>query len=101
MGRGASSASVSVVLVVADGVEVALGRLGGLRPDVVLVDALASLQLAARRVGCSICLRDPSAELAELLALVGLDLQLQVVGEAEGCEQGGVDEVVEPDDPTV
>ena len=97
---GARTASASVVLVVAEGVEIVVGRLAGRRADVVLVDVLARLQLAARRLGCSIRLRDASAELSELLALVGLDLRLQVVGETECCEQGGVDEVVEPDDPT-
>ena len=41
-------------------------------PDLALVDALARLQLAARRRGCSIQLRDPCEELRELLDLVGL-----------------------------
>jgi hypothetical protein len=74
----------------------------GCRPDLAVVDELARLSLAARRLGCSIWLRDACEELAELLELVGLGLGLEVVGEAEGGEQGRVavnDEVVEPGDP--
>ena len=40
-------------------------------PDLVVVDALARLQLAARRLGYSIRLRNPSAELRALLDLEG------------------------------
>ena len=75
------------------------------RPDLSAVDALARLQLAARRLGCSIQLRETCAELSELLELAGLpDLigpsgSLEVVGEPEGGEQVGVEEVVVPDDP--
>ena len=41
--------------------------------DAVTVDALARLQLAARRHGCRIVLRGASPELRELVALMGLD----------------------------
>ena len=71
-------------------------------PDLGLVDALARLSIAARRLGWSIRLRDACAELAELLELVGLDVRLEVLGEAEAGEQRGIavdDEVVEPGDP--
>jgi ABC-type transporter Mla MlaB component len=44
----------------------------GVRSDAVAVDALARLQLAARRSGCRVRLRHPSDELRELLAFVGL-----------------------------
>lgn len=44
----------------------------GLDPDAVTVDALARLQLAARRNGCLVRLRSASAELLELVALLGL-----------------------------
>jgi hypothetical protein len=44
---------------------------GGL-PDLELVDELARLQLAARRLGCSNRLRHACPELARLLELVGL-----------------------------
>lgn len=43
------------------------------RPDLVVVDALARMQLAARQVGRSIRLRHAGAELLALLGLVGLD----------------------------
>lgn len=36
------------------------------------VDALARLQLAARRKGCRVCLRNASDELRELVAFMGL-----------------------------
>jgi ABC-type transporter Mla MlaB component len=42
-------------------------------PDAVTVDALARLQLAARRHGCCVRLRHASAELLELVAFMGLD----------------------------
>jgi len=43
------------------------------RPDMAVVDQLARLQLEARRLGCSIRLRNACAELVELLELSGLD----------------------------
>jgi anti-anti-sigma regulatory factor len=42
-------------------------------PDIATVDALARLQLSARRQGAEVRLRDASAELLELLVLAGLD----------------------------
>jgi anti-anti-sigma regulatory factor len=45
---------------------------GALAPDAAAVDALARLQLSARRLGHEILLRDASTELQELLELVGL-----------------------------
>jgi ABC-type transporter Mla MlaB component len=41
-------------------------------PDAVTVDALARLQLAARRHGCRVLLRGASPELLELVELIGL-----------------------------
>ena len=70
-------------------------------PDLGLVDALARLQLMARRRGCSIQLR-PCDELRELLLLVGLAEVLGVEPQRK-VEQGiqvGVEEVVQPGDPT-
>ena len=64
-----------------------------------MVDELARLQLEARRQGCSIWLRHACPDLVELLQLVGLGDVLQVGGKAERLEQGGVEEVVVPDDP--
>jgi hypothetical protein len=48
------------------------------RPDLAVVDALARLQLAARRLGGSIRIRHASRELEDLLALAGLGDALPV-----------------------
>jgi ABC-type transporter Mla MlaB component len=45
----------------------------GVPADAVTVDALARLQLAARRTGCTIRLRCASPELRELVAFLGLE----------------------------
>lgn len=63
-----------------DRVCAALGRSGsvlacdveGVEPDAVVVDALARLQLAARRRECEVRLRWASAPLLELVELMGL-----------------------------
>ena len=44
----------------------------GVEPDAVTVDALARLQLAARRRGCEVRLRHASEPLLELVELMGL-----------------------------
>jgi ABC-type transporter Mla MlaB component len=44
----------------------------GVEPDAVTVDALARLQLAARRRGCQVKLRHASGRLRELVAFMGL-----------------------------
>ena len=44
----------------------------GVEPDAVTVDALARLQVAAGRLGCTVRLRNASAGLRELVALMGL-----------------------------
>ncbi|MGH9187933.1 MAG: hypothetical protein ACRD0U_19330 [Acidimicrobiales bacterium] len=97
-----------MVVLVLGGVEVASWPLvvRG-RPDLSVVDGLARLQLAARRNGCSIRLGDASVELSGLLDFLGLgdvvpgvaDLRLEAIGEPEGGEQVGVEEVVMPHDP--
>ncbi|MFN2606448.1 MAG: hypothetical protein ABR511_00935 [Acidimicrobiales bacterium] len=66
-------------------------------PDLETVDALARAALAARRRGGSIRLVDASDELLELLDLAGL--RREVGGQAEGSEEVGVQEGVEPGDP--
>ena len=53
--------------------------------DLGLVDQLARLQLAARRLGCAIELRDACPELLELLDLVGL--RVEVGGKSEDLEE--------------
>jgi hypothetical protein len=58
--------------VAGDGVsEIRLGPVAG-RADIDLVDAVARLHLAGRRLGLTIVVRDPSAGLRELFELAGL-----------------------------
>ncbi len=54
------------------GAEVFLCDVTGVDPDAVTVDALARLQLAARRHGCQVRLRHASDELLELVDFMGL-----------------------------
>jgi len=44
----------------------------GAEADVATVDALARLQLTAKRLGCRMWLRNGSAELLQLVAFMGL-----------------------------
>jgi ABC-type transporter Mla MlaB component len=59
-------------LLAESGADVALCDVTGVEPDAVTVDALARLQLAARRHGCQVRLRHASAELLDLLTFMGL-----------------------------
>jgi ABC-type transporter Mla MlaB component len=52
--------------------EVALCDARGIDVDAVTVDALARLQLAARRHGCTVRLQNASSELLELVTFMGL-----------------------------
>jgi hypothetical protein len=78
-------------------------------PDLATVDALARLQLAARRLGRSIQLRHASEHQQGLVALAGLSevlplcarLRLEGLGQTEHREQLRVDEVRDPADPAV
>jgi ABC-type transporter Mla MlaB component len=54
------------------GAGVALCDVRGVDADAVTVDALARLQLAARRHGCLVQLRNASPELRELVEFLGL-----------------------------
>jgi anti-anti-sigma regulatory factor len=58
----------------ADPVVCDLGRVA--RPDAVTVEALARLQLEARRLGRRLVFRDACGELRDLVAFVGLDRAL-------------------------
>jgi ABC-type transporter Mla MlaB component len=96
------------VLLAAGVVEVITCEVGGLtHPDPGAVDALARLQLTARRLGRSIRLRHPRRELRDLLGLTGLctalpcdaGLRLEPQWQPEGREQVRVDEEVDPADP--
>jgi hypothetical protein len=73
-----------------------------LAPDAVSLDALARLQLAARRRGQQIRLHEVSSELQELIAFCGLHevLGIEARGQAEeGAERVGVEEERQLDDP--
>jgi ABC-type transporter Mla MlaB component len=52
--------------------DVAFCDVGGIDPDAVTVDALCRLQIAAKRHGCQVRLRNASSELLELVAFMGL-----------------------------
>ncbi|GHK00620.1 STAS domain-containing protein [Streptomyces sp. NPDC003753] len=81
------------------GTGVVVCDVGALRPvRLATVDVLARLQLAARRAGGRIRLRDPAPALRALLDLVGLPIELE--GQPEQREPApGVEEAVEPGDP--
>jgi hypothetical protein len=73
-------------------------------PDVLTVDALARLQLSARRHGRQLRVRHASDELQDLIDLVGLrkELGLEPRRQPEQREQRvGVEEERELDDPAV
>ena len=94
-----------MVLVVDDDTEITLFHLA--RPEIVdlgVIDSLASLQLAARRLGWAVRVDNPCPTLLGLIELVGLGdvlVRRQVRGETELGEQLRVEEVVQPGDPPV
>ena len=59
-------------LLESSGAGVALCDVSSVEPDAVTVDALARLQLAARRHGCQVWLGGASTELRDLVAFMGL-----------------------------
>jgi hypothetical protein len=72
--------------------------------DIALVDALARLQLEARRAGLCVSVRQAPQELTVLIGLCGLDETLGVEPrrKAEQREERlGVEEEAEVDDPAV
>jgi STAS domain len=77
-------------------------------PDLLTVDALARLELAARRMGSGVRLRDAPPELRGLLAFLGLDgavrsaeLRIEARRQTEQWEQPlRVEKESEFDDPT-
>jgi anti-anti-sigma regulatory factor len=85
----------------ATGVGVVVCDVAGLGPPgLTTVDVLARLQLAARRAGGRIRLRDPDPALRALLGLVGLSFEVE--GQSEEREPAlRVEEAVEPGDPAV
>jgi anti-anti-sigma regulatory factor len=92
-----------VVLIVDANTDEVLGHVDARSADLALVEALARLQLGARRRGERLRLRNVSDELRALLELVGLDQVLAVEArrQPELREQLRVDEVVQPGDPPV
>jgi ABC-type transporter Mla MlaB component len=81
------------------GAGVVVCDVGGLRPvQLATLDLLARLQLAARRAGGRIRLRDPAPALRALLDLAGLPIELE--GQPEEREPPlRVEEAVEAGDP--
>ena len=75
---------------------------GFVRPDVVTVEALARLQVTARRHGWRLTVQGAGPGLLHLVGLVGLTEALPEVGwQPEVREQaGGVEEVVDRGDPS-
>ena len=65
--------SVSARCYGAAGADVAVCDVTGVAADAVTVDALARLQLAARRHSCRIQLQHASADLRALIAFMGLE----------------------------
>jgi hypothetical protein len=95
------------VVLVRGGAEVASWPLPeGPSPDLSVIDRLARLQLAARRLGCSIRLRDAPGRLRELIDLAGLsgivtgadDLATGVTAEPAGRPAGGQEAQAPHDD---
>ncbi|MEV6112150.1 STAS domain-containing protein [Streptomyces sp. NPDC052109] len=89
------------LLLAGNGARVVVCDVGGLGPPgLAVVDLLARLELAARRAGGRIRLRDPDPALHALLDVVGLRFQME--GEPEQGEPApGVEEAVETGDPAV
>jgi len=78
-----------VRVLVADGVELVICDVGALtNPDLATVDALARLQLIARRLGGQVQVRHPCDALQSLLALAGLS-EVVPVSAGSGLEPGG------------
>ena len=91
--------NATLVVVAEDGTELRVGEMDR-RPDLACVDRLAKLQLAAKRCGMRLVVRDPHPNLCGLLELCGLSglIGLEPLGQPEVGEQLGVDEVVQPRD---
>jgi hypothetical protein len=99
----AGDTRATLLMVAADGTETIVGRFDARGADLVLVDVLARLELAARRHGLRLCLRDAPDDLCALIDLAGLAgvLAVETWRKAEVREQLGVEEVLEPPDAPV
>ena len=91
----------TLVFVDDEGTQRAVGRLDACPPDLALIDALARLQLVARRRGSRVRVLHASAEMCGLLDLCGLTdaLGVEPRREPEVGEVLGPDEVVQSRDP--
>jgi len=88
-----SRKTYALVVLLRGGEEVDVWPVEGMGPpDAAVVDEIARLQLRARRMGCSIRLRDVSQELFDLLDLLGLG---DVVPCVPGLRRGGLPVQVE------
>jgi ABC-type transporter Mla MlaB component len=61
------------MLLETSGATIAVCEVSGVAADAVSVDALARLQLAARRHRCRVELRNASSQLRDLIAFMGLE----------------------------
>ena len=92
-----------MLLVVDADTDEIVARVDAERPDLALLDWLARMQLAARRRGGRLRLRNVSDELRCLLELVGLAdvLAVEPRRQPELGEQLGVQEMMQPRDRPV
>jgi len=84
------------------GAEVVVCDVAGLEADAVAIDALARIQLAVRRMGRRLMVRDAADDLLDLLAFAGVAgvLGIEPWGQTEQREQRlGVEEERELGDP--
>jgi hypothetical protein len=86
--------SRAVVHVVDGRTTVGTVRFDGAVPALFVVDALARLGLAARRLGWSVLLDDADDDVGACAGLA-----LEALGQAEDLEEAGVEEVVQTDQP--
>ena len=90
-----------IVLIIDAETDEVLGHVDARKPDLAVIEALARVQLSARRRGSQIRLTNVSEGLRGLLDLVGLAevLCVEAQRQPELGEQLRVDEVMQPGDP--
>jgi hypothetical protein len=99
--RAARDRPATLVVVVDEATELVLGRLDARAPRLELIDLLARLELATRRRGWTLRIRDAPPELRGLIELIGLAgvLGLEPQRQPELGEQLREDVVVQRGDP--
>src|SRR3954449_611853 len=92
-----------IVLIVDAETDEVLGHVDARAPDLALIEALARVQLSARRRGSRVRLTNVTDGLRGLVDLVGLSdvLLVEAQRKPELGEEVRVDEVVQPGDPPV